>query len=499
MTERVDLRLGDCIATMKSMPDCSVDSAVTDPPYHLVSIVKRFGETSQSDDTDTSERSRSGADGYARLARGFMGQQWDGGDIAFRVETWAEVFRVLKPGGHLLAFSGTRTYHRMAVAIEDAGFEIRDMIAWMYGSGFPKSHSVPKSIDKRAGAYVPGEVLPTNRDIDDVEEGSREFRLSAKTAENPQTDAAKEWKGWGSAIKPAQEPICMARKPLIGTIADNVLEHRTGALNIDGCRIGSESTRRSVSIIGVQQFGGENHRPQHDAAPIDRENGSDIGRWPANVIHDGSPEVLAAFAQFGDKGAAAPVTNRGSDKFRNTYSVFAGRQEAGATFHDDSGTAARFFYCAKASRADRDAGLDDTFEKKPLNWSSGDQNPGSFQSEGTDKTARNNHPTVKPTDLMAYLCRLVTPPDGLVLDPFMGSGSTGRGAVLEGMRFIGCELSPDYLKIAAARIADAEREVVDEARRAAELARQSDMFAPAAVAPKAAPKATPQIDMFAAS
>ena len=300
--------------------------------------------------------------------------------MAFRVETWAEVYRVLKPGGHLLAFSGTRTYHRMAVAIEDAGFEIRDQIGWMFGSGFPKSHRVSKKIDEDAGAYVPGEALDTCRDIGEVESGSREFRLGVKTAENPQTYPAKQWKGWGTAIKPAWEPICMARKPLIGTIAANVLEYGTGAVNIDGCRI-----------------------------EVDGAGGN--GRWPANVIHDGSPEVMEAFAQFGKRGVG------------------------------NVGTAGRFFYVAKPGRADRDAGLD------------------GFHDGG--------HPTVKPTDLMAYLCRLVTPPNGIVLDPFMGSGSTGRGAVLEGFRFIGCEQSADYIKIAAARIADAEREVVGEAKRAA--------------------------------
>jgi len=374
MTERVDLRHGDCIALMKAMPDCSIDSCITDSPYHLASGIRRSG-------TNGTSQSR-------QPTLGILGQEWDGGDIAFRVETWAEVFRVLKPGGHLLAFSGTRTYHRMAVAIEDAGFEIRDQIGWMFGSGFPKSHSVSKGIDQNAGAYVPGEVLPTNREIEEVEEGSRDFRLSAKTAENPQTDDAKEWKGWGSAIKPAWEPICMARKPLIGTIVDNVLEHRTGALNIDGCRVGGDTAAD--------------------------------GRWPANVIHDGSMEVLAAFAKFGKRGVGS------------------------------IGTAARFFYVAKPSRADRVAGADD------------------IQDGG--------HPTVKPTDLMAYLCRLVTPPNGLVLDPFMGSGSTGRGAILEGFRFIGCELSESYIKIAAARIADAEREVEAKAKRAATKMLRRDRF-----------------------
>jgi len=355
---------GDCMAVLRTMPDNSVDSIVTDPPYGL----------------------------------SFMGKRWDYDVPA--VEVWAECLRVLKPGGYLLAFAGTRTQHRMAVRIEDAGLEIRDMIAWVYGSGFPKSHN-------------------------------------------------GEW--GGTALKPALEPITMARKPLAGTVEANWREHGTGALNIDGCRVGSEGGTAKANIRKGEPNGeragssmGENISFRCDTAKLD------AGRWPANLIHDGSEEVVASFPS--EAVAAAPVHKRNGDKFRNSYGSFAGNiDEAGSTFRGDKGSAARFFYCAKASRKDRNEGCEH-MAAKPLHWSSGSQNPGSFQSEGTDKTSQNNHPTVKPTDLMRYLCRLVTPPGGTVLDPFAGSGSTGKAAVREGFRFVGIEREAEYVEIARARI-----------------------------------------------
>lgn len=336
-----------------------VDAIVTDPPYELA----------------------------------FMGKKWDGTGVAFDVETWRQCLRVLKPGGHLLAFGGTRTYHRMVCAIEDAGFEIRDQIGWAYGSGFPKSHN-------------------------------------------------GEW--GGTALKPAWEPICMARKPLIGTVAANVLAHGTGALNIDGCRVpGSKpDTTRGASSKASSMAGplGAQGRILDDG----------LGRWPANLIHDGSDEVIALFPDSNGSGTERKLKRgpRRSDEGWGMGNAPGELRDAG------SGSAARFFYCAKASRSDRNDGCE-SMPKKALNWSSGTQSPGTFQAEGTDRSAHNAHPTVKPTDLMRYLCRLVTPPGGTVLDPFMGSGSTGRGAVLEGFKFIGCELSPEYLAIAQARIAAA--------------------------------------------
>ena len=326
----------DCREALKLLPDNSVDSIVTDPPYEL----------------------------------GFMGKSWDSTGIAYDVDMWRECLRVLKPGGHLLSFSGSRTYHRMTCAIEDAGFEIRDQIMWIYGSGFPKS---------------------LNLDGD--------------------------WSGWGTALKPAHEPICVARKPIEGTVTENVAAYGTGVLNIDACRVGKESS----------------------------------GRWPANVIHDGSDEVVALFPETSSGVMKAGTKRAAQDEPGSVcYGTFGGDATEADTY-GDTGSAARFFYCAKASREDRNEGCE-AMAKKPLLWSSGTQNPGSFQGEGTDRSSQNNHPTVKPTDLMAYLCRLVTPPGGTVLDPFMGSGSTGKAAWIEGFNFIGIELNPAYFEIAKARV-----------------------------------------------
>jgi len=416
MSERVEIVNGDSLLVLQLLDDNSVDAIVTDPPYGL----------------------------------SFMGKKWDY-DVPSE-ELWRQCFRVLKAGGHLLCFAGTRTQHRMAVRIEDAGFEIRDMIAWVYGSGFPKSLDVSKAIDKNNGEvgrlhkftewmrttglsakqindatdtfmgshYLTDKsqpAIPTRAlwsklrplcgfipawvdELVDRIEAEREVvgKAAWKTlneapmvgadcsAENrsfkditaPATPEAKQWQGWGTALKPALEPITVARKPLIGTVAENVLQHGTGAINVDGCRVGTEEIidfKRKENAITASGWKDVNRNPykQHSQ-----------GRWPANFIHDGSEEVVGL-----------------------------------------CGSAARFFYCAKASKRDRDEG--------------------------------NNHPTVKPTDLMRYLCRLVTPPDGTVLDPFMGSGSTGKAAVLEGFRFIGIEREEEYCEIAKARIKHAQQ------------------------------------------
>lgn len=321
-----ELHHGNCLDIMQTMPDSSVDAIVTDPPYGL----------------------------------SFMGKKWDY-DVP-SVEIWQEAFRVLKPGGHLLAFAGTRTQHRMAIRIEDAGFEIRDMIAWMYGSGFPKSHNLKG-----------------------------------------------DWEGWGTALKPAMEPITMARKPFKGTVSDNVQKYGTGAINVDGCRIGDDEIKTCAKDKG---------KSFNSIAPVSGFTGCEEslhnGRWAANVIHDGSPEVLQGM-----------------------------------------GEASRFFYTPKACKEDRDDGCE-TLEAKHYSNDGRDVTNDTAYQRGNN-TASNFHPTVKPTDLMRYLCRLVTPPGGTVLDPFTGSGSTGRGAVLEGFRFIGCELDADYVTIAKARILAAEK------------------------------------------
>jgi site-specific DNA-methyltransferase (adenine-specific) len=395
----VDIIHGDCMDALQYFRSNSFDSCVTDPPYNLESIKKRFGGSGAA----AARTKQTGV--YARQSKGFMGKTWDS-DVAFQPEMWAEVYRVLKPGAHVLAFGGSRTYHRLASAIEDAGFEIRDQIMWLYGSGFPKSHNLDG-----------------------------------------------DWQGWGTALKPAHEPIVLARKPLIGTVAANVAAWGVGAVNIDGCRV-------ALSEGDDPRLGGKGERSTSKvqsgvtvSLPRGTVASSELGRFPANVIHDGSDEVLAGFpAQAGAGGKASGPTLRDGNTSvaRGKFNGLAAGKEP--AFHNDSGSAARFFYCAKASRSDRNDGLAE-FAKKPLLWSAGTKNPGSFQSEGTEKAAQNPHPTVKPTDLMRYLCRLITPPGGHVLDPFLGSGSTGRGAVMEGFDFTGIELTEEYVPIARARIA----------------------------------------------
>lgn len=383
---------------LAELADASVDAIVTDPPYHLTT-----GKKGGSGMASLNENSPAGR---SRIGTGFMGMKWDGGDVAMRPETWALLLRVAKPGAHLLAFSGSRTFHRLWCAVEDAGWEIRDTLMWLHGEGFPKS---------------------SNQD--------------------------GEWKGWGTALKPAFEPILLARKPLIGTVAENLRAHRVGAMNIGACRIPvSDADARDVgrsitrNVRDGESGRGMNKGDSERVPAVVRPE----GRWPANVLHDGSEEVVGAFPS--EAGAAAPVMRRGSDKFRQTYGAFKGNEdEAGSTFHGDSGSAARFFWCPKASRRDRNDGLEG-MPKKAVNWSSGDQSPGTFQSENTEREMENFHPTVKPTELMQYLIRLVTARGGVVLDPFMGSGSTGKAAMREGMNFIGVEIDQAYIEIARRRI-----------------------------------------------
>ena len=351
---------GDCIEQMQKLKDEGklVDLVVTDPPYHLTSIVERFGKEGSAPAKDNY------SDGaYTRTSRGFMGKEWDGGDIAFRTDTWKLAYDLLKPGGYLLAFSASRNYHRMAVAIEDAGFEIRDQIMWIYGSGFPKSLNVGD--------------------------------------------------GWGTALKPAHEPIVMARKPLEGTNKQNIEKYGTGAINIDGCRV-QFSDNDDPRIEKKYR-----HNASPDFKPGSKKDNSsgkeqtlhdELGRYPANLIHDGLQEDWA-----------------------------------------------RYFYCPKTSSAERNRGLDD-FDTKKMGMSGGAQSKGDGYDKGQGIglnrviERKNTHPTVKPQELMKYLCRLVTPKGGVVLDPFMGSGSTGMAAKDEGFDFIGIEKEQEYFEIASARI-----------------------------------------------
>ncbi len=379
------LHHGDCLDVMRGMPAASVDAVVTDPPYEL----------------------------------GFMNKGWDATGVAYRVEVWAEALRVLKPGGHMLAFGGSRTYHRLACAIEDAGFEVRDQIMWVYGSGFPKSLDVSKAIDKAAGAEREVVGVRWNRTANEVYGAGK--GTNTQTLETlPATTVARQWAGWGTSLKPAHEPICVARKPLIGTVAANVQEHGTGALNIDGCRI-SVGSDDEIHAKHPHTKGGFGHANAHvyGKSGGSLEYDTSKGRWPANLCHDGSDEVMEAFAAFGEKKSGAHPGNRKGIGYMGggKGTIGAGRQCA------NSGTVARFFYAAKTSRAERGEG--------------------------------NVHPTVKPQALMRWLCRLITPPGGLVLDPFAGSGSTLLAALAEGFEAVGIERDPGYLAIASKRLAEA--------------------------------------------
>jgi site-specific DNA-methyltransferase (adenine-specific) len=418
------------------MADGSVDSIVTDPPYEL----------------------------------GFMGKSWDSTGIAYSVEMWTEALRVLKPGGHLLAFSGSRTYHRMAVAIEDAGFQIRDQIMWLYGSGFPKSLNLSKAIESTIlnSSSHSTALRKTEQDGDGDNyqlTGKNngilgETRVYDRKVFSPSTTEAQEWEGWGTALKPAHEPIVMARKPFAGTVANNVLQHGTGALNIDGSRVGIDGgTFKASKPEGTSNgiYGGR----INGRVDVGQLN---AGRWPANVIHDGSDEVVDGFPTLHGSGNKSDV-GEGQDKNykASSYEIsYAGR--ANRDYGSKGGSAARFFYCAKANKRDRNEGLDGFAGKEIGGKGNGLARTcatcGASVLDGcqcpdrtfTNPTRANHHPTVKPVDLMRYLVKLITPPKGVVLDPFMGSGSTGKGAVIEGFNFVGIEQDADYLDIARARI-----------------------------------------------
>lgn len=456
MKSKYKLMEGDNIESLKKIPDNSIDSVVTDPPYGL----------------------------------SFMGKKWDY-DVP-SVEFWKEVYRVLKPGGHVVSFGGTRTYHRMVVNMEDGGFEIRDQIMWLYGSGFPKSHNIGKAIDKLEG---------NEREV--VGEKTGKINLSAtKEGDYDITKGSSPYEGWGTALKPANEPICLARKPLSEkTIAKNVLKWGTGGINIDGCRVGSEEIMTNMKNTKGGLYSLDNKNRTNEV-----ENTFNEGRFPANIILECiCDEVIKGEKgepRFGKPGGHTfggevnEHNKNGVGKWPNDKGDIHTNPDCPCRLLDEqsgylkgdsvnrkprkgghredyigtdnnkvknlievdkkfnSGGASRFFYQAKVSKKERNIGLEG-FEEV------GEKEGGRIDGKGgmaTWKTKRKNtHPTVKPVALMTYLCRLVTPEGGIVLDPFMGSGSTGIAARLEGFRFVGMEMDPEYIKIADARIKDFEK------------------------------------------
>ena len=443
MLELNKIYLGNNIDILRTFPDNSIDSIVTDPPYGLgkepnaVEVLQSWITT-----------------GYHEISgKGFMGKEWD--SFVPQPIFWKECYRVLKHGGHLLSFAGTRTYDWMVMGIRLSGFEIRDQIAWLYGSGFPKSHNIGVAIDKING--VESKVISNGKSG----KSSHAFQSEEVTTagEYEIKEAQNEWQGWGTALKPALEPIVMARKPLDGTVANNVLKHGVGGINIDGCRVETDDdigARYDGSFQeGNSQFVSQTATKSGKRVLIDKPEANSLGRFPANVIHDGSDEVVSLFPNT--DGSKASGYNFELSNNNNTTNILT-NIKSGIHYDDNGGSASRFFYTAKSSQNERNFGLGEFDEKytasaefrpnhmeKALDGESG--NPfGRWQPK------KNIHPTVKPIDLMRYLVRLVTPKGGICLDPFMGSGTTAVACKAEKINYVGCELEPEYVKIAEARI-----------------------------------------------
>ncbi len=414
---------GDCIEVMRQLLDNSVDAVVTDPPYGLEFMGKDWDAPwKQAGDVIADPASvggfQDGAGGNPFSRSRIRYGREDGASVGFQLwftDVATEALRVLKPGGHLLAFGGTRTWHRLAVAIEDAGFEVRDSVAWMYGSGFPKSLDVSNAIDKRAGAERVRivEHAGTSGSLSGP-------RINVIDAGAPATPAAEQWQGWGTALKPAHEPIVVARKPLIGTVAENVLTHGTGALNIDGCRIGT--TDNLVPAGGERNFANEVYGK---GLGVSSGRSAELGgRWPANVILDES-QAAELDKQSGNRPSRGEYTDS-LKKPQTPWSIFStkasGETNRNNSYANEQGGASRFFYVAKASKKER---------------------------PNVNGIA---HPTVKPMALMRYLVRLVTPPGGTVLEPFAGSGTTIEACVIEGFNCIAIEREAEYLPLIEARL-----------------------------------------------
>jgi len=402
---------GNMLDMLEVIKPNTIDSIITDPPYGLTSITKRFGK-------EGSAECQYGKDGsFQRLSKGFMGKEWDGSGIEYNIETWQKCYEVLKPGGYLLAFGGSRTFHRIACAIEDAGFEIRDTIMWLYGSGFPKSMNIGLAIDKkngidnRTGNIVKGMGSNNTTAMKNCLSESQEF-----ASEYEERIAQNEWQGWGTALKPSFEPIIVARKSFKGTLVENIIQYGVGGINIDECRVNfvnDEDYKITANKNQHEKFGTQpmtNNNVYGDYSMIQPKNYSATGRFPANAIltYDETP----------------------------------------------SDERLRYFYCAKASKKDRDEGLD--IEEQVI--TDGRKKPIDNAFNRGETLRKNIHPTVKPTELMQYLVRLVSPNDATILDPFNCSGSTGKAIMYEnkernkGYKYIGIELTEEYLPIAKARI-----------------------------------------------
>ncbi len=418
---------GDCLEKLKELEDNSIDSIVTDPPYEL----------------------------------GFMGKSWDNTGIANNKDMWAECLRVLKPGGHLLAFSGTRTYHRMASAIEDAGFEVRDMIEWVYGSGFPKSLNIGKAVDKLQG---------NEREVIGVSEGKGYSSIQEKNIEQDNrpyvdglpylkadrtlTKGTSEWEGWGTALKPAHEPICMARKPLAEkTVAENVLKYGTGGINIDESRVDTitEADKNNFhqNRKVVKEYKADDTLYELGMKTVSTAENPQ-GRFPANLIHDNSEEVRECFPSVGNK--SIPIRKTANSGGTGNVYTTTNDNIGNVVGYGDTGNASRFFksiiYQAKASKSERNKGC----EELPIKSAGGLSGRADGSLGGEPVTAHNNHPTVKPIALMEYLIKMVTKPGGIVLDPFAGSGSTLVAAKQNGYDFVGIELTEEYIPIIKARL-----------------------------------------------
>lgn len=438
-----ELHNGDCLEVMKLIPDNSVDSIVTDPPYEL----------------------------------GFMGKSWDSTGIANSIELWRQCLRVLKPGGYLLSFSATRTYHRMASAIEDAGFEIRDMIEWVYGSGFPKSLNIGKAVDKLQGneRIKTGEIKHhAQKGVAVAEErGAIGGGAFGQAKDEEITKGTSEWEGWGTALKPAHEPICMARKPISEkTVAENCLKWGTGGINIDKSRVVYQSEQDKPSSDWYSKKGGVLKKEKQDGfIPVMKQgqqwSDNPIGRFPANLILEDCEEVRECFPDTKSGSITKDIVQNNAIKFNASASGVSTARHQG-----DSGNASRFFksiiYQPKASKAERNKGCEGLEEKQSFGGGGGigdyldDVNSASGKFGSEKAPAKNNHPTVKPVKLMEYLIEMVTPENGTVLEPFMGSGTTGIAAVNLNRKFIGIELDEHYFAICEKRIADAKKQEIQQ-------------------------------------